>query len=273
MKTAELEQKAIDTFAGEMTPKFLATVSPDGMPNIVPIISIEALDPKTIIFGEFMIWKTKKNLTSNAKVGVSVLTEELNCWTLRGTFAGFERTGEKYDRISMHDLYRYNAYSGLRNAGVIEVADAKRVQGMLAPARVVEMAFAGLSAAVSKSDSGGPMPVQVSEKFGRLKAAKYISYVDGDGYPLALPAPSMFSIGNGALEFGAGALKDMDGNLPTPPFKAAAAIITFDPVAYQVKGTVTKFENRLGAKIARLEVEEVYSASPPLCGKRIDRKN
>ena len=273
MKKTELEEKAIAAFAGERTPKFLATASRDGIPNIVPVISIEAWDARTLIFGEFMIWKTKKNLAENAKVGVSVLTEELNCWTLRGTFEGYERTGEKYDRISMHDMYRYNAYSGLRNAGVINVADVKRVRGMLAPARVAEMGFAGLAAAVSKQDSGGPMPLQVSEKFGRLKAAKYVSYVDGSGWPLALPAPSLFPIGNRALEIGAGALRDMDGNLPEPPFRAAAAVITFDPVAYQVKGTVVKYENRLGAKIARLEVEEVYSASPPLCGKRIDRTN
>jgi hypothetical protein len=271
MKTTELDEKAIAAFAGTKTPKFLATASPDGMPNIVPIISIEAWDPWTLIFGEFMIWKTKKNLETNSKVGVSVLTENLNCWTVRGTFEGYERTGEKYDKISMNEMYRYNAYSGLRNCGVIRVEEVKRVKGMLAAPRLAEMGFAALASATKRGE-GAPMPPQVSEKFARAKAAKFISYLDADGYPVALPVTSMFSVGDDALEFGMGALKDFNGKLPEPPFRAAATIITFDPVAYQVKGTVHEISNRLGARIARLDVEEVYSASPPLPGKRIDRK-
>jgi len=271
MKTTELEEKAIAAFAGEKTPKFLATASPDGIPNIVPIISIEAWEPQTLIFGEFMIWKTKKNLESNPKVGVSVLTESLNCWTVRGTFEGFERTGERYDTISMRSMYRYNAYSGLRNCGVIHVDDAQRVKGMLAAPRLIEMGFAALASSFARGD-GVPMPPQVTEKFGRAKAAKFISYIDADGYPVALPVPSMFSVGDGALEFGVGSLKGIGDAAPQPPFRAAATIITLDPVAYQVKGTVMEYANRLGSRIARLEIEEVYSASPPLPGKRIDRK-
>ncbi|MFA6448497.1 MAG: pyridoxamine 5'-phosphate oxidase family protein [bacterium] len=271
MKTTELEEKAIAAFAGTKTPKFLATASAAGVPNIVPIISIEAWDPQTLIFGEFMIWKTKKNLEENAKVGVSVMTENLNCWTVRGTFLGYERTGERYDKISLNEMYRYNAYSGLRNCGIIRVDDVKRVKGMLAAPRLVEMGFASLASTFARKE-GAPMPPQVSEKFARAKAAKFISYIDADGYPVALPVPSMFSVGGGALEMGAGSLKGLDGNMPQSPFRAAATIITFDPVAYQVKGTVNDFENRLGTRIARLEIDEVYSASPPLPGKRIDRK-
>jgi predicted pyridoxine 5'-phosphate oxidase superfamily flavin-nucleotide-binding protein len=271
MENNVMDEKLIAALAELETPKFLATASADGTPNIVPVISIEAWDPRTIVFGELMIWKTKKNLELNPKVGISVLTENLNCWTMRGVFEGFERTGEKYDRVSMRDMFRYNAYSGLRNVGVIRVEEVRRVRGMLAPARIAEIALAAASAIGIKYEHTGPMPPQVTEKFSRLKAAKYISYVDRDGYPLALPAPSLFPSGHNALEIGAGALRDFDGVTPDPPVRVAASVITFDPVAYQVKGAINGYENRLGAKIARIDVEEVYSASPILPGKRIDR--
>lgn len=271
MEDKVMDEKLIEALAGMTTPKFLATASPDGTPNIVPVISMEAWDARTIIFGELMIWKTKKNLESNPKVGISVLTESLNCWTLRGNFEGFERTGERYDRISMRDMFRYNAYTGLRNVGVIRVEEARRVRGMLAPARVAEMGLAAMSSIGIRHGHAGPMPPQVTEKFGRLKAAKYISYVGRDGYPLALPAPSLFPSGHGALEIGAGALRDFDGATPAPPVRVAASVITLDPVAYQIKGTIKEYTSRLGAKIAKIAVEEVYSASPPLPGKRIDR--
>ncbi len=273
MTEKTLDEKAIEALSGQLTPKFLATASAAGVPNIVPVISIEAWDERTIIFGEFMIWKTKKNLEENGKVGISLLTENLSCWTIRGTFEGYERTGEKYDRISMRDMYRYNAYTGLRNAGIIRVEDVRRVRGMFAPQRVAEMGLTGLASVIAGGGSKtGPMPVQVSEKFGRVKAAKFVSYVDVDGYPLALPAGSLFPVGPGAMELGAGSLRDFAGNTPVAPFRLAASVITMDPVAYQVKGTVKEYAGRLGAKIALLDVEEVYSASPPLPGKRIDKQ-
>ena len=82
----------------------------------------------------------------------------------------------------------------------------------------------------------------------------------------------MFPAGHDSLEFGAGSLRAPDGGRPALPVRAAASVITFDPVAYQVKGTVSRYVNRPGARLARLDVDEVYSASPPLPGKRIDRR-
>jgi len=266
-----MNERVVRAFAGEFTPKFLATSSAGGTPNIVPVISIEALDERTLIFGELMIWKTKKNLEANPKVSAAVFTASMNCWTARGDFDRFERTGEIYDRINTKDLFRYNAYTGLRNVGVINVRDVARIRGMLSPARIGELALASIKATRVKFGHSGPMPPQVTEKFQRAKAAKFISYVDSDGYPAALPALSLFPAGHDAMEFGAAILEAGGPAPPEPPFTAAACVITFDPVAYQVKGTVTEYFRRLGAKMARFEIEEVYSASPPLPGKRIDR--
>lgn len=270
MEDNRLDKRAMEAFAGEFTPKFLATASEDGTPNIVPIISIEAWNPQTLVFGELMMWKTKKNLLANPKMGASVFTADMNSWSVKGDFDRFERTGEIYDRLNMHEMYRYNAYTGLRNAGVINIKEAWRERGMMSPGRIAEMAM--IAATVKKPWHGfdGPMPPQVSEKFSRVKAAKYLSYIGGDGYPLAVPVLSLAAAGHDALVFGAGALLNDEYELPEPPFRAAACVITFDPVAYQVKGTVTEYTKHLGVRIGRLEVDEVYSASPPLPGKRID---
>ncbi len=270
MDKHQLDERAIKTFGGEFTPKFLATATPDGTPNIVPVISLEAWDANTLIFGELMIWKTKKNLLANSKVGASVFTPDMNSWSVKGDFSHFERTGEIYDKLNMHDMYRYNAYTGFRNAGIINIKEAWREKGMMSPARIAEIALIAATTKKPVHSFDGPMPPQVSEKFSRIKAAKYISYIDDDGYPLAIPALSLTAAGHDTMLFGAGTLMDENEALPEPPFKVAACVITFDPVAYQVKGTVTEYRKRLGIRIARLEVEEVYSASPPLPGKRID---
>ncbi len=267
--TVEIDDKLFEALSGEITPKFLATASADGEPNIVPVISIEPWDKHTLIFGDLMIWKTKNNLMEQPRVGVGVLTTDMKCWTLKGVFEGFERTGERYDQVGMRELFRYNAYSGLRGCGSIRVEDARRIRGLISPARIAEMAFASIDSLGVKFDHTGPMPPQVTEKFSRSKAAKFISFIDTDGYPVALPALTMFPAGHDVLEIGAGALKYPDGVAPAVPFRAAAAIITSDPIAYQIKGTVTGFVNRLGVKLARLEVDKAFAASPPIPGKLI----
>lgn len=273
MQNTKMDARIIEAFAGDRTPKFLATASPDGVPNIAPVISLEAWDETTLIFGELMIWKTKANLLANPKVGVSVLTDDMNCWTVRGVFQGFERTGERFEKISMNDMFRYNAYTGVRNVGVIEVESVRRVKGMASPARLLELGYGALRARGVKFERTGPMPPQVTEKFSRVKAAKHICYVDSDGYPLSLPSVTMFPTGHGALEFGAAEMKDFTGATPALPLRAAAAIITSDPVAYQIKGTVSSAKSGVGLRLARLDVEDVYSSSPPVPGKRINIEN
>ena len=51
-----------EALSGEMTPKFLATRDLAGKPNIVPVTTITPYDDETLVFGEFMLNKTKKNL-------------------------------------------------------------------------------------------------------------------------------------------------------------------------------------------------------------------
>lgn len=266
-----LSQRMIEAFAGEMTPKFLSTASADGEPNIAPIISMEAWNERELIFGELMIWKTKKNLLANPKAGAAVFTKEMNCWTARGDFVGFERTGDKHDKLNMKDMFRYNAYTGLRSAGTIHVVEAQRVRGMMSASRLAELAVSSRKARDIEHGHTGPMPPQVTEKFANMKAAKFVSYIDSDGYPVALPALSLFPTGHDRMTVGYGALRSGEIDPPSPPFRIAACIITFDPVAYQVKGTVTEYKKTLGIRTAVIRIEEVYSSSPPLPGKRIDR--
>ena len=47
-----LTGKLKEALAGEMTPKFLATIGAEGVPNVVPVTSIDAADERTLIFGE-----------------------------------------------------------------------------------------------------------------------------------------------------------------------------------------------------------------------------
>jgi hypothetical protein len=266
---ANLSPAIIEALAGERTPKFLATLNPEGVPNVVPIISLEAVDESTIIFGEFMIWKTRRNLEANPRVSVAVMTASQG-WVIKGDFQEFQRSGPHFDRIMASDTFRYNAYAGIRNAGVIRVGSVVRAFDLSRLAVLLDMARAKWFArrVSRRSVDGVTVPIQVRQKFARLQAAKFLAYLDSDGYPDIVPVLSLIPADEQTFVFSAGPAALALAAL-SPGAKVAASVLTFEPLAYQIKGELLGTEWSLGRLAGVVAVQEVYSASPPLPGQRI----
>src|SRR4030042_2807217 len=71
-----------------------------------------------------MMGKTRRNLEVNPRVCMAVMTPAARGWILQGDCQEFQRTGPYVDLINSAEFYRYNAYTGIRSAGVIR---ARRV--------------------------------------------------------------------------------------------------------------------------------------------------
>ena len=253
--------------AGPMVPKFLATVGPAGEPNIVPVISLQPWDDATLVFGEYLMVKSRRNLAGNPKVGVLVVTEALRAWALRGTFLGFEETGAWFERVSQSELLRYNAYTGIRAAGGI------RIEGV-SPA--VDFGKAEVLAGFLRARALRPlltpargtpprMPSRVQEKLARLQALRAAAYVDDEGFPRAFPLLSCFPAGPSRLVIADCSFDAIARDL-APGARLAVCVLTFDPVAYQVKG---RYAGRR-AGVGIVDLTECYSACPPRVGARLD---
>jgi len=246
---------------GEMTPKFLATRSAQGVPNVVPVVSIQPADdqPDTLFFGNFLLRKSIKNLNEDKRVGVLVITPELRSWILKGDFVEFQRTGPYVDRQMSGSLLRYNAYTGIRNAGIIHV---KSVEGTFAISKMqvaVDYLLARLAARGNCGDGGIAMPLPVQREFAKMVAVKVLAWIQEDGYPFVVPALSL-------QPAGAQTLICRKARLAEPPLGAQVAtnILTFEAISYQVKGHWTARGNN-GA----IQVQEVYAGGPPYPGGRV----
>lgn len=264
--TARLDDKLREALSGEMTPKFLATHDGAGNPNVVPIISIQPYDETTLIFGNFLMWKTEKNLAANPEVSVAVLTEGLLGGVIRGTFLGFQKVGPYADIISSSQHLRYNAYSGIRSAGSIRVEDVSGpfqltrldVLKGLVQARVDRLRVRGLS------QGQKVMHPIVMEMFGRVVAVKVLAYLDEQGRPHAVPVLSLQPAAPDLMVFNFGPMRPhLAGLRDGAP--VAVSVITGDPVAWQVKGVYRELDGSRGAVV----LHEAYHASPPHMGKRI----
>jgi len=263
VETAVLSPAIVEAMA-PMGPKFLATLDAEGVPNVVPITSLQAVDETTIIFGELMIWKTRRNLETNPRVCVAVMTPAAQGWIIQGDFLEFQRTGSYVDLINSAEFYRYNAYTGVRSAGVIRARRVVREFALSRGAVLLAAARARWAARWRRSQGeGAVMPAPVRQKFARLQAAKFLAHLGPDGYPHIAPVLSLMPAGERAMVF-AGSVAGLEQGAPV-----AAAVLTAEPLAYQVKGRFLGAERSLGGPLGVIQVLEVYSASPPLAGERL----
>jgi hypothetical protein len=267
---------ALKAFKGSY-PRFAATVDDKGVPNVVPLLSAVAADEETLIFARFMIWKTAKNIEKNRRITINSIGPGFKSWTLEGEFIEYQTRGQYIEFFNNQALYRYNAYMGINQVGVI------RVRGVYEPwpisfvpslwkfSRLRNPATDLASAQGQKASqqaSSLMLPGQVLDKFNRRLALKYISFVNQDGHPFLLPDFTLRLSQEGLLLFApyphGHPLSQLNEGM-----KIASSVLTLGPVAYQVKGVYKGRQETGNASASVVNVEEVYTASPPVPGKLV----
>jgi hypothetical protein len=253
---------------GEMTPKFLATRSAEGIPNIVPCISLmPAEDQEDILFfGNFLLRKSIKNLDEDLRVAILVVTPELQGWILKGDFIEFQPSGPYVDLQKSSSLLRYNAYTGVRNAGLIRLRSLERTFAVSKLQVLKDYWLARLSAfrqvnnQRTLSNNGLIIPLAVRNEFARMAAVKVLAWVGSDGYPNVIPTLSLQPAGQKKL------VCWKKAGFPTPKAQTlvAANILTFEAVSYQAKG---RWEESKRSGV--IHVEEIYAGGPPYPGGRV----
>lgn len=267
---SQLEQTPglLTALRGEMTPKFLATRSAAGIPNVVPCISLLPAEdqPDTLFFGNFLLRKSIKNLREDQRVGLLVITPELRGWILKGDFIEFQRSGPYVDQQKSSPLLRYNAYTGVRNAGVIRVRSMEGAFSISKLQVIKDFLLARLAAFRQRNEEGASssngvkLPLAVRREFARMAAVKCLAWTGTDGYPQVIPTLSLQPAGQKSL------VMRKNARFPSPPAEALVAgnILTFEAISYQAKGRWAG-SNRSGV----IQVQEIYAGGPPYPGGRI----
>jgi hypothetical protein len=262
---AGLSEKAFRFLKKQAPLKFVATLSEDGFPNVVPVLSTVAWDQETLCFVRFMVWKTRRNLEERKRVAVS----GLGLWRaleVLGEFVGFETTGARMDFFNAQAMYRYNAYFGAGQVGVIKVVEEKGYTSTAMWRALQARMLVGSNGGADTAPAPEVMPGIVQEKFRRLLAAKYLSWIDPAGWPRLRPAPGAFSISQSRL--GIVGMDDLLAKLPTGT-PLALTVFSTEPNAYQVKGRLAGLEAKAGAQYQVVVLEKCYAAGPPLPGEQI----
>ncbi|MHA1751561.1 MAG: pyridoxamine 5'-phosphate oxidase family protein [Candidatus Helarchaeota archaeon] len=291
-----MEKKALFAFQEDAAPKFLASLSKEGIPNIVPILSLDALNENMIFFGDYMIWKTKKNLLENSKVACAVTSMNgFKTYIVKGDFQEFIRTGELVNRANHSALFRFNAYTGVRGVGKISVKKTYPPTSLLTFSMIInilKMKIGKGKVEKYKTEDKKEAPIiphRIMEKFKGITSFKFLAYKDSDDYPMIIPITSLSpKKDRKRLVFSFSGFKKEIDQIPVLS-KVAISILKMEtdknilslamskdipfgeiqPIAYQVKGVYMGVNKFRGVNLGVIDVDEVYSASPPLPGERL----
>jgi pyridoxamine 5'-phosphate oxidase-like protein len=253
---------------GERTPRFLATRSPEAEPNVVPCLSLMPDEEQTdiLFFGNFLLRKSIKNVERDGRVGILVMTPELHGWILTGDFLEFRRTGPYVERQNGARMLRYNAYTGIRNAGLVRVRSVETAFTLSRLQVAKDFALARLAAfGATRDQEGVRVPLPVRREFARMAAVKVLAWVRADGYPVIVPALSLQPKGEREL---VGRFNNRlgTGPQPLPPtgVPVATNVLTAEAISYQAKGRWVQ-----SGKRGTIRVHSVYAGGPPLPGGRV----
>jgi hypothetical protein len=169
----------------EMTPKFLVTRSAEGTPNVVPCTSIMPAGdlPDRLILGNFLLRKSVANLDADPRACVLVMTTDLEGWILQADFVEWQRTGAYVDRLNSTDLLRYNAYTGIRNAGLLDVRRSVHHFRLSRPRVLADYVLARLGRRPAPPPGSTALPLPARERFRLLTAVRVLAFVGEEGTP------------------------------------------------------------------------------------------
>jgi len=98
----------------------LATVDPEGKPNVVPMGTISTVDEETIGFADFLLDKTKKNLETTKRAAVSVWKKREG-YQIKGTLQGFQTSGDLFEKKKK--MVKEKLDMDIRSVGTIKVEE------------------------------------------------------------------------------------------------------------------------------------------------------
>ncbi|MBI0583077.1 MAG: pyridoxamine 5'-phosphate oxidase family protein [Methanomassiliicoccus sp.] len=88
----------VKQFVRQHRPALLATVSPDGVPNIAPKGSLTVLDDERLVYADLVGGRTSSNLASRPQVAVVVIDQYGRGYQIKGR-GQRDETGAAYERL------------------------------------------------------------------------------------------------------------------------------------------------------------------------------
>ncbi len=245
----------------------LGTITPQGLPHLTMISTLQPCAPGTVAWGQFTEGSTKKHVLQNPKTGFLMMTLDKELWRGKAIFRDKVKSGPEHEKYNNLIMFRYNAYFGVHTVYYMDLVEQygqeQLPMGAVVFAAIQTMAARMIGAKRANNEVLNPWGQQLINKIDNLK---FISYVGADGFPVIIPAIQTQVLDPEHLVFSLGAFKD---DLRAIQTNAAVAVfgMTFDMEDVLVKGIFKGFSRVGGINCGVIEMDYVYNPMPPLPGQ------
>ena len=265
--TTALTDEAIRAFAPDAKIGLLATVDPAGLPHVSLITSLQAKDPRRLMFGQFSEGLSKRHVRTNPKVGFLVMNAARELWRGRARWTGATTSGEDYAAFNDRPMFRYNAYFGIHTVHYLDLVAVGDKEKLAVTALIAGSILTNLARRWARTDGRERILTPWAEAhLARLSTLKFLSYVGRDGYPVVVPAVPSRAADSRRLLF-APSLYRRELAVLQPGDTIALFAVNLRMESVLVRGAFAGYRRAAGARVGVLDIDWVYNSMPPKQGQ------
>ena len=252
--------------------KLLATIDPRGWPHITMISFNRAKTPEQVVWGEFTVGTSKRNVLQNPKQGAFYMNAVMPFKFLQAkiTFDHRVKGGEDCEYFSRGQMLRYNTYMNVEKAYYNSVKAATPVIDL----KILPIAKGLILNLFAKNKAKDPnaeekLPKLAYNLYNNPFNPKFISFLDPDDrYPLIIPCFQLRAPDRSKLIFPYSQFKEELELLKEGAHVSTFAVIAeeIELISMVIQGTFTGMQKFGNVKCGVIQIDEVYNSMPPLSG-------
>jgi hypothetical protein len=262
----EFSDADMKVFEREAKIGLLATVSPDGLPHISLITSLQARDPRHLMFGQFTEGLSKKHVRKNPRTGFLVMSPQKEVWRGKARWTHMEKSGEDYELYNRKPMFRYNAYLGIHTVHYLDLVDFSGRGRLEVGGLVAGILVTAFSHLLSRRRGGERILKHWAENHvSKPGTLKFLAFVSDDGYPTIVPGIPCRAAGSRRLVFAPTVhRRDLGGLSKGEPLALFALSLEMESVL--VRGRFTGYTRKRGPRTGSIDIDWVYNSMPPKQG-------
>ena len=262
-KDQEFTAQDIRDLNVELKVGVLGTVTPQGLPHLTLLSSIQPCTPRMLTWGQFTEGLSKQYILENPKTGFLIMSLKKEVWRGKALYREKRKDGAEYENYNTMNMFRYNAYFGIHTVYYMDLVELHGRQS-LPMGKVISAAVATMLARMlGKKDRQTEALNQWGQNLlNKVDNLKFLGYVDADGFPQVLPVVQLQALDAGHLIFAPGAYGEEIKAIPQGA-QVAMLGMSFDMEDVVTRGTYRGIQRVGGVRCGVLDVEWVYNAMPP----------
>ena len=231
----------------------LATEDESGYPHLSFISSIQALDDRSLTFGQFSAGLSKRFIMDRPRVGFLVLGADKRFLSGNATYTHSANTGREFDLYNNKPLFRYNSYMGFYRVFYLNLERISAIKPLPMGSIIVGAILSRVKALFYRKSVKKALPYVGQQLFSQLDSLKFLCYYDEQGEARLFPVVQATSAGADRIVLSGIPFGKQLRQIPEGA-KVSILCLNLKMESVLVKGRFTK---------GVLEIERVYNSMPP----------